>query len=184
MARTQDDVAARRVVSGESWNEFCDSLKAAGAALNFPGAPLDPFNQAEGYRYLSRLARAGLMAFRRTRRPQGARTASRCRRDHEVGRGQSRQFLSDGRVGRELRLQDHRAAQHHRLLELRDPVRQLRPGWRSSPHRAHRIRSDRHGRERLLRTRAQLQSPGRQLAPYGAGNRDVGGSPDLRRPEH
>ena len=61
--KTQDDVAAQRVVSGESWNEFCDSLKAAGAALSFPGSPRDPFNQAEGYRYLSRLARASLMAF-------------------------------------------------------------------------------------------------------------------------
>ena len=61
--KTPEDLAARRVVSGKSWDEFCDSLKAAGAALNFPGAPRDPFNQAEGYRYLSRLARAGLMAF-------------------------------------------------------------------------------------------------------------------------
>ena len=61
--KTQEDAAAQRVVSGESWNEFCDTLKAAGAALNFPGAPQDPFSQAEGYRYLSRLARAGLMAF-------------------------------------------------------------------------------------------------------------------------
>ena len=61
--RTPEDVAARRVIGGESWNDFCDALKAAGAALSFPGAPRDPFNQAEGYRYLSRLARAGLMAF-------------------------------------------------------------------------------------------------------------------------
>ena len=61
--KTPDDVADRRVVSGESWSEFCDALKAAGAALSFPGAPRDPLNQAEGYRYLSRLARAGLMAF-------------------------------------------------------------------------------------------------------------------------
>lgn len=61
--KTEDDIAARRVVSGESWNEFCDTLKAAGAALHFPAAPQDPFNQAEGYRYLSRIARAGLMAF-------------------------------------------------------------------------------------------------------------------------
>ena len=61
--RNENDVAARRIVSGEAWNEFCDSLKAAGAALQFPGAPQDPFNQAEGYRYLSRIARAGLMAF-------------------------------------------------------------------------------------------------------------------------
>ena len=61
--RTPADVAEQRVVSGRSWDEFCDTLKAAGAALNFPGAPRDPFNQAEGYRYLSRLARGGLMAF-------------------------------------------------------------------------------------------------------------------------
>ena len=61
--KTQEDAAAQRVVSDESWNEFCDTLKAAGAALNFPGAPQDPFSQAEGYRYLSRLARAGLTAF-------------------------------------------------------------------------------------------------------------------------
>ena len=61
--KTDDDIAARRVVGGRAWNEFCDTLKAAGAALQFPGAPQDPFNQAEGYRYLSRIARAGLMAF-------------------------------------------------------------------------------------------------------------------------
>ncbi|MXW67543.1 MAG: hypothetical protein F4Z72_11180 [Gemmatimonadales bacterium] len=51
------------MVSGKAWDEFCDTLKAAGAALTFPGAPRDPFDQAEGYRYLSRLARGGLMAF-------------------------------------------------------------------------------------------------------------------------
>ena len=61
--RTPGDAAAQRVVSGKAWDEFCDTLKAAGAALTFPGAPRDPFNQAEGYRYLSRLARGGLMAF-------------------------------------------------------------------------------------------------------------------------
>lgn len=60
---TEDDVAARRLVSGDSWNEFCDTLKAAGAALVHSGAPRDPFNQAEGYRYLSRITRAGLEAF-------------------------------------------------------------------------------------------------------------------------
>ena len=61
--RTPDDIAEQRVVSGRAWDEFCDTLKAAGAALNFPGAPRDPFNQAEGYRYLSRLMRGALMAF-------------------------------------------------------------------------------------------------------------------------
>ena len=61
--KTEQDVAAERIVNGRAWEEFCDTLKAAGASLNFPGAPHDAFNQAEGYRYLTRLTRAGLMAF-------------------------------------------------------------------------------------------------------------------------
>lgn len=60
---TPEDAAEARVVSGEAWAEFCDTLKAAGASLSFPGAPQGVFDQAEGYRYLSRLARAGLEAF-------------------------------------------------------------------------------------------------------------------------
>ncbi len=60
---TPADAAERRVVSGKAWEEFCDTLKSAGAALTFPGAPRDAFSQAEGYRYLTRLARGGLMAF-------------------------------------------------------------------------------------------------------------------------
>ncbi len=50
-------------MNGQSWAEFCDTLKAAGAALSFPGTPQTPFDQAEGYRYLTRLTRAGLEAF-------------------------------------------------------------------------------------------------------------------------
>ncbi|MGC4964052.1 DUF1214 domain-containing protein [Gordonia sp. DT101] len=61
--RTLESVAEQRVVDGTSWNEFCDTLKSAGAAIVFPGAPADPLTQAEGYRYLSRLTRAGLEAF-------------------------------------------------------------------------------------------------------------------------
>lgn len=61
--KTLDDVAEQRIVSGQAWEEFCDTLKAAGASLQFPGTPKDPFSQAEGYRYLTRLTRAGLMAF-------------------------------------------------------------------------------------------------------------------------
>ena len=56
-------VADERVLSGRAWDEFCDTLKAAGAALAAPGAPQDAFSQAEGYRYLSRLVRAGLENF-------------------------------------------------------------------------------------------------------------------------
>lgn len=60
---TGEDISSRRVASGKAWEEFCDRLKLAGAALLYPGAPRDPFQQAEGLRYLTRLTRAGLEAF-------------------------------------------------------------------------------------------------------------------------
>ena len=61
--KTEDDIHAQRVVTGKSWDEFCDNLKSAGASLIYPGAPRDAFNQAEGLRYLTRLTRGGLEAF-------------------------------------------------------------------------------------------------------------------------
>src|SRR5262245_24542140 len=61
--QTPEGVAEQRIVSGQACDEFCDTLKAAGASLKFPGTPQDVFSQAEGYRYLARLARAGLEGF-------------------------------------------------------------------------------------------------------------------------
>lgn len=61
--KTEDDIYNKRIVSGKSWDEFCDQLKLAGTVLKSPGTPQDPFNQAEGLRYLTRLTRAGLEAF-------------------------------------------------------------------------------------------------------------------------
>jgi len=61
--KTEADVAARRIVSGKAWEEFCDRLKSAGTALVYPGAPQDALQQAEGVRYLARLTRAGLEGF-------------------------------------------------------------------------------------------------------------------------
>lgn len=60
---TADDIHQERIISGKAWDEFCDNLKAAGAALHMPGTPGDAFSQAEGIRYLSRLTRGGLEAF-------------------------------------------------------------------------------------------------------------------------
>ena len=68
-----DERAARAVVSGAAWDEFCDTLKAAGASLVAPGAPTDAFNQAEGYRYLARLTRAGLENFLECADPEAPR---------------------------------------------------------------------------------------------------------------
>ena len=49
--------AEQRVVDGTAWEEFCDALKDAGKILQSEKAPQDPFTQAEGYRYLTRLLR-------------------------------------------------------------------------------------------------------------------------------
>ncbi|HEY9114157.1 MAG TPA: DUF1214 domain-containing protein [Bacteroidales bacterium] len=61
--KTEDDIHDQRVISGKSWDEFCDQLKLAGTVLKSPGTPQDAFSQAEGLRYLTRLTRAGLEAF-------------------------------------------------------------------------------------------------------------------------
>lgn len=49
-----------RLMNGDLWNEFCDSLKVAGAQVLAEGVPDDPLTRAEGYRYLTRLLRLGL----------------------------------------------------------------------------------------------------------------------------
>lgn len=59
----------QRVVDGALWEEFCDALKDAGKILRSDKAPQDPFNQAEGYRYLARLLRGGLEGFLEFRDP-------------------------------------------------------------------------------------------------------------------
>ena len=55
-----DSDAARKAVTGEIWDEFCDTLKEAGKVVLRPEVPTDAFNRAIGYRFLSRLLRGGL----------------------------------------------------------------------------------------------------------------------------
>lgn len=59
----------QKVVDGTVWEEFCDALKDAGKIVQSEMAPKDPFSQAEGYRYLSRLLRGGLESFMEFRDP-------------------------------------------------------------------------------------------------------------------
>src|SRR5512140_3361972 len=61
--KTLRDVHEARVLTGKAWADYCDTIKAAGTAMLFPGSPKEAFDQAEGYRYLSRLVRGGLKAF-------------------------------------------------------------------------------------------------------------------------
>jgi hypothetical protein len=55
--------SVERIVDGTTWAEFCDMLKMAGAVILRDSAPRDPQTRAEGFRYLSRVLRAGLEAF-------------------------------------------------------------------------------------------------------------------------
>ncbi|RJF92554.1 DUF1214 domain-containing protein [Noviherbaspirillum saxi] len=50
----------QQLVSGQTWDAFCDILKRAGQQILRPEAPNDAFNRAEGFRYLSRLMRIAL----------------------------------------------------------------------------------------------------------------------------
>ncbi|MFO0552978.1 MAG: hypothetical protein U0271_31615 [Polyangiaceae bacterium] len=53
--------SAERLIRGDTWNDFCDRLRDAGNAIL--RGPDDPLVRAEGFRYVSRLVRAGLEVF-------------------------------------------------------------------------------------------------------------------------
>jgi hypothetical protein len=52
-----------RIMTGATWGNFCDTLKRAGDVILREGSPPDPFDRAEGFRYLSRLTRVALESF-------------------------------------------------------------------------------------------------------------------------
>lgn len=62
--------AAAAVLDGRVWAEFCDALKAAGSVVLADTVPRDPLDRAEGWRYLTRLTRAGLNFFMETSDPE------------------------------------------------------------------------------------------------------------------
>ena len=63
MSDDKQQDATQRILDGTTWEEFCDTIKAAGRVVLADESPNTPFDRAEGYRYLSRLVRAGLESF-------------------------------------------------------------------------------------------------------------------------
>ena len=57
------DKSDARIMDGRSWADFCDTLKQAGDVILRDASPDDPFERAEGYRYLSRLTRVALESY-------------------------------------------------------------------------------------------------------------------------
>jgi len=54
------DVAEQRIIDGTIWRDFCRALEKAGDTILREDTPATLFDRAEGYRYLTRLLRAGL----------------------------------------------------------------------------------------------------------------------------
>lgn len=62
-ASESENPAAQRTTNGTAWAEFCDTLKSAGDVILREASPTSALDRAEGFRYLSRLARLALEKF-------------------------------------------------------------------------------------------------------------------------
>lgn len=54
------DAAHDRLVSGQAWDDFCDTLKLAGRHIQAVDGPLSDLDRAEWYRFMTRLARSSM----------------------------------------------------------------------------------------------------------------------------
>jgi hypothetical protein len=57
------DERIERVIDGRAWADFCDTLKASGEIVLRESSPEGALDRAEGFRYLSRVARMALGQF-------------------------------------------------------------------------------------------------------------------------
>ena len=58
-----DESSHDRLMTGKSWQDFCDALKGAGQTILAEGSPSNSLDRAEGFRYRNRLTRAALETF-------------------------------------------------------------------------------------------------------------------------
>lgn len=81
----EDRESIDRILDGRSWDEFCDRLKDARAALFRDASPQGAFDRAEGYRHLSRLLRLALERFVEHADPLHPRFYAMARADAKLG---------------------------------------------------------------------------------------------------
>lgn len=74
-----------RIESGQAWEDFCDTLKAAGREILESPQNLNAFDRAEGYRYLSRLTRGALETFIEYSDPQAPELRRTCHETIKMG---------------------------------------------------------------------------------------------------
>ncbi|RMF23501.1 MAG: hypothetical protein D6760_05200, partial [Deltaproteobacteria bacterium] len=78
-----DDNVAQRLTDGSLWKDFCRTIERAGDVVLRERSPKDPFDQAEGYRYLTRLMR---LAFEKFVEHNDPRTPRFYRLSHETAK--------------------------------------------------------------------------------------------------
>ena len=96
--------AEQRILDGSVWHEFCDRLRDAGDAVLRDSTPADAFTRAEGFRYLTRMLRAGLDAFLEhgdPRRPAFFQFSNELIKIGKAGRNMEGQAPADPRCGNE-----------------------------------------------------------------------------------
>ena len=53
----QEESPRERLMTGKSWEDFCDTLKGAGQTILSEGSPERSLDRAEGFRYLSQIGK-------------------------------------------------------------------------------------------------------------------------------
>jgi hypothetical protein len=105
----------QRILDGTAWEEFCDTLKAAGAVVLGENTPRDPFDRAEGFRYLSRLARAALETFVEAADPRAPELLRTAHETVKMGNDNPDNFYQNAPISGkyEYRIRGHRGTVHY-----------------------------------------------------------------------
>src|SRR5690625_4725103 len=69
----EEQRAAERLLAGQAWDDYCDTIRLAGHQIEQLGDGLSDLDRAEWYRFLTRLMRNGLERFVENRDPGNPR---------------------------------------------------------------------------------------------------------------